>query len=107
MTRAYAQRLAEQASTGPARVVSAVANHPDVLAGVDLGRLYWWDPLAAMAAFHPEVVTFQTQSLEVVPEGASAGRTRPAEGGQSTRVGVGANAQRFEDLLLEGLNFRP
>jgi hypothetical protein len=29
-----------------------------------------------------------------------------AEGGQSTQVGVSANAQRFEDLLLESLNSR-
>lgn len=106
LTRAYAQRLAEQAATAPARVVSAIANHPDILLGIDLGGLYWWDPLAAMAAFHPEVVSFHTQPLEVVTEGASAGRTRPAEGGQRTRVGTGANAQRFEDLLLESLNSR-
>lgn len=108
LTRAYAQRLAEQASTtGPARVVSAIANHPDILMGIDLGLLYWWDPLAAMAAFHPEVVTFQAQPLEVVAEGASAGRTRPSEAGRTTQVGVGANAQRFEDLLLESLTYRP
>ncbi|QRK06475.1 nucleoside hydrolase [Archangium violaceum] len=106
LTRAYAQRLSEQATTGPAKVVSAVANHPNILAGVDAGRLFWWDPLAAMAAFHPEVVTFEPQALEVVIDGASAGRTRVAEGGQRTRVGVGADAQRFEDLLLEVLNSR-
>ncbi|WP_255408493.1 hypothetical protein [Archangium sp. Cb G35] len=40
-------------------------------------------------------------------DGASAGRTRTAEGGQSTRVGVSANAQRFEDLLLESLTAQP
>ncbi|MCY1075807.1 nucleoside hydrolase [Archangium lansingense] len=108
LTRAYAQRLAEQASaSGAARVVSAIANHPNILMGIDLGRLYWWDPLAAMAVLHPEVVTFQTQPVEVVSEGASAGRTRAAESGQSTRVGMGANAQRFEDLLLESLTAQP
>ncbi|REG24995.1 purine nucleosidase/pyrimidine-specific ribonucleoside hydrolase [Archangium gephyra] len=108
VTRAYAQRLAEQASaSGAARVVSAIANHPNMLMGIDLGLLYWWDPLVAVAVFHPETVTFQTQSVEVVLDGASAGRTRAAEGGQSTRVGMGANAQRFEDLLLESLTAQP
>jgi inosine-uridine nucleoside N-ribohydrolase len=104
MTRAYSQRLAEQASTGPARVVAAIANHPNVLAGIDLGVLFWWDPLAAMAVLQPDVITFHPRTLEVVTEGASSGRTREAEGGQLTRVGGGANAQRFEDLLLETLN---
>jgi inosine-uridine nucleoside N-ribohydrolase len=107
LSRAYAQRLAEQAATEPARVVSAIANHPDILAGVDLGVLFWWDPLAAMAALQPQVITFEERPLEVVIDGASAGRTRPAEGGQRARMGVGANAQLFEDLLLETLNGHP
>ncbi|HEX8704536.1 MAG TPA: nucleoside hydrolase, partial [Myxococcaceae bacterium] len=106
VTRAYAERLAAQATTEPAKVVAAIANAPDILFGIDLGLLFWWDPLAAMAAFQPDVVTFETHSLEIVTEGASAGRTRMAEGGQSTQVGVSANAQRFEDLLLESLNSR-
>lgn len=108
LTRAFAQRLAEHASTtGPAKVVSAIANHPDILMGVDLGLLYWWDPLAAMAAVHSGVVTFEAIPLDVVTEGASAGRTRRAIEGWGTLVGVSADAQRFEDLLLESLTYRP
>jgi len=108
LTRAYAQRLAERASTtGPAKVVSAIANHPDILMGIDLGRLYWWEPMAAMAAVHSGVVTFEATPLEVVTEGASAGRTRRAIEGGGTLVGVGADAQRFEELLLESLTYRP
>jgi purine nucleosidase len=107
---AFVARLATEAATPEANYVASVAGHP-ILAGAIAARLpvFWWDPLAAVAATRDGVVDFDTIRLKVIVDGPAAGRTQevaPREHGARVRFGMSADQARFEGAFLDGLNGR-
>ncbi len=97
--RDFIDRLVDSARTPEAMIVAAIARRltPD-------GTLYWWDPLSAIAAVHPDVVTGETLGITVIEEGPSAGRTVLDATGQPSRVATHASRDLFERYLLDTLN---
>lgn len=65
---------------------------------------YFWDPLAAVVALHPEIAVFEERRVRVVEEeGEESGRIVPAEEGALVRVCTQVNRAAFEKLYLEGM----
>jgi len=65
---------------------------------------YFWDELAAAAAFDPTVVTFEQQPVVIDLDGTDQGRTRIGSSGAMVRIAVAADRERFERELLTTLN---
>ena len=77
------------------RLKSSVAN----------GEYYFWDPLAAVIATHPDIATTETRPLTVIQEeGAECGRTLECETGTSIQVCLDADQIRFESIFWNTLN---
>jgi purine nucleosidase len=106
VTAPFAQRLNADQRTAEAQVVAAIANHPLISVGSALGQAFWWDPLAAMAAVRPGVVSYQDHPISVVQAGAQAGRTALAVDGRAVHVGVFADQAGFEQRFIDTLNGR-
>ena len=65
---------------------------------------YFWDPLAAVAALHPEIAVFEERRVRVVEEeGPESGRVVVDANGASVRVCTQVDRQAFERLYLEGM----
>lgn len=93
-TERYVARLA--ALDGPpAEFVRAVAGEMPSLEGI-----YLWDELAAMAAVVPELVTFETVSIEVDDDGA----TLRSPAGVRVRASTSTDAEAARAELLRVLN---
>ncbi|MGH9278304.1 MAG: nucleoside hydrolase [Acidimicrobiales bacterium] len=105
-TTSFAERLRSDQQTPEAQVVAAIANHPLVTLGALLAPVHWWDPLAAMAATRPGVVTYQNEPIVVVQDSAQSGRTAPSPEGRGLHVGVFADRTRFEQTFIDALNGR-
>ena len=69
------------------------------------GGMYWWDTLAAAAALDSNLITWRDANLDVITdEGPQIGRVIESSAGSPARVGVAADARRFESLFLAVLN---
>lgn len=65
---------------------------------------YFWDPLAAVVALHPEIAQFEEKSVRiVVEEGPQSGRVEPVDGGVMISVCKQVDRDSFERLFLEGI----
>lgn len=106
LNAAFAARLQSDQNTPEARLVAAIANHPVVTLGSTVAPAYWWDPLAAMAATRPELVSYQSERIDVVQDGAQSGRTVRSADGRGMHVGVFADQARFEQVFVDALNGR-
>lgn len=74
---------------------------------IRMGTTYFWDPLAAAIATEEGLADFTEKTLIVIEEeGPESGRTLESEKGSLIRVAVGADGERFEDLLLDAANGR-
>ncbi len=104
MTAEFATKLQAQARTQEAKIVAAITKDGEVTPGIAGGFLYWWDPLAAVAVLHPEVVTYEPMRVTVVQSGANAGQTKKDDGGPAVRVGTKADKTRFEAIFLDTLD---
>jgi pyrimidine-specific ribonucleoside hydrolase len=105
MTTTFLERIAADHSTPAADFVyqTLEARRTDV----EAGRLYFWDPLAAVALTNPEVVTIEELPLLVRQEdGPAAGQTYIDPAGSPVRVALGARQAAFEGLFLDTLNGR-
>jgi pyrimidine-specific ribonucleoside hydrolase len=71
---------------------------------VTAGEYYLWDPLAAVLAVRPELGTLEDRAVDVVTEGADAGRTVTAgRAGQSAEIFTAVDGRAAEAELLSGL----
>ncbi len=107
LTAAFAERLRNDQQTPEAQLVAAIANHPVVALGGALTPAYWWDPLTAVAAMRPGVVSYEDARIAVVvPDGTQSGRTVASPDGVAMRVGVSADRAGFEQVFIDALNGR-
>jgi purine nucleosidase len=101
----YLALLNANAGTPAARYVARLMNHPLLVGAVQAGLdVFWWDPLAALAATDARLVDYRFMRITVVQDGASSGRTIESPTGTEMRVGVAANQELFESELLDVLN---
>ena len=76
-------------------------------ASIDAGGWYFWDPLAAVAITHAEVVDIETMPIRIVTKpGREDGRTKRDAAGRAINVAVTADAGLFEHVFLGALNGR-
>lgn len=90
--------------TGAARFVAAMVADPGVADFVPDGFLFWWDPLAAVAATTNGVVRYVSDHIAVVQSGPRQGALVSDPTGVVLRIGVFADQQRFQKIFLERLN---
>ena len=101
----YLALLDTNARTPAARYVATLMNHPLLVGAVQAGLdVFWWDPLAALAATDARLVDYRYMRIAVVQDGVSSGRTIESPTGTGMRVGVSANQALFESELLDVLN---
>ena len=94
-TTFVAQALARYHYATPA---ATLASEVIAATGMTNGGSYLWDPLAAVAAVRPGVVGTAPRRLDVVADGAQAGRLVP--GAHPVRVASTVDLPRFERDLL-------
>ena len=76
-------------------------------AQIDAGVWYFWDPLAAVAITHPEVVDTQSMPIRIITApGREHGRTKRDADGQLVEVATRADAGLFEHVFLGAMNGR-
>jgi purine nucleosidase len=104
VTASFRDRLAGDRETVAAEIVYRIA--ADLSTGGGSTPLYWWDPLAVVAATVDGVETFAPAQLRVVQGGRADGRTEACSAGATVWFGVAAATGRFEDAFIDGLNGR-
>jgi inosine-uridine nucleoside N-ribohydrolase len=97
VTTSFTERLERRHETPAAKIVWELIRGT----GMDQGGQYFWDPLAALAVAHPELVSTSALRLAVDTSGAKSGRTAIADGGAEARVAVHADRAAFERMLLD------
>ncbi len=65
------------------------------------GIFYAWDPLAAAALLHPNIVKTEAMHIDIQEDGPEAGRTVASPGKPNADVAVDADAGAFRALFLE------
>jgi purine nucleosidase len=104
LTTSFDAVLEANPRTGAAEFVAAMVADPGVADSVPDGFLFWWDPLAAVAATTNNVVSYETDRLTVVQSGPSMGALVIDRAGDPVRVGIAADPQKFEGRFLAILN---
>jgi len=101
----YVAQITANAQTPAAGYVAALMNHPLLVGAVQAGlAVFWWDPLAALAATNNQLMDYQWKRVAVIEDGISSGRTLESPAGTWMRVGVSADTTLFESTLLNVLN---
>ena len=101
----YLALLNANARTPAARYVATLMNNPLLIGAVQAGLdVFWWDPLAALAATDARLVDYRFMRIAVVQDGVSSGRTIESPTGTGMRVGVSANQELVESEMLDVLN---
>lgn len=113
ITLSFIARLQGDHHTPAADYVAALTAHPFIYGAVATGQpIFWWDPLAAVAAVsvtHGDVVEYEWERLSIVQEGPQSGRTAPVSTrspGAWVRVAENADRELFEQVFLDTLNGR-
>lgn len=76
-------------------------------ASIDSNGWYFWDPLAAVAITHPDVVDTQSMPISIITApGREHGRTKRDADGQLVEVATRADTGLFEHVYLGALNGR-
>ncbi len=76
-------------------------------ADIDQGVWYFWDPLAAVAITHPDVIDTEPMPIRIVTTpGREDGRTKRDPAGREITVATRADAGLFEHVFLGALNGR-
>jgi purine nucleosidase len=104
LTEAFDARLAQHPRTGAAAFVAAMVADPGVADSVPDGFLFWWDPLAAVAATTPGVVGYELDRISVIQSGPSMGALVRDHSGALMRVGISADQGQFEAVFLDTLD---
>ena len=101
----YLALLNANARTPAARYVATLMNHPLLVGAVQAGlEVFWWDPLATLAATDARLVDYRFMRITVIQDGVSSGRTIESPTGTGMLVGVSADQQLFESELIDVLN---
>jgi len=103
----FDQVLEANPRTGAARFVAALVADPGSAGSVSGGFLFWWDPLAAVAATTNGVVRYVSDRLAVVKRGPRQGALVTDPAGAVLRIGIFADRQKFQEVFLERLNALP
>jgi purine nucleosidase len=106
ITTAFLDRLGHDHAAPAADLVLDIVSRPELAPLIAVGALFWWDPLAAVATVHPDIVDSQVRPLDVVTTGASAGRTVLSRTGRPTRFATTVAPAAFESRFLDTLNGR-
>jgi purine nucleosidase len=104
ITREFIDRLGRDRTTMSARLVHAIVSHPALRPLIDLGVLYWWDPLAAAEAVHHDLTSFDRARVDVRLAGPQVGRTFPSASGRSLKFATSAATRAFERRFIRTLN---
>jgi len=105
VTVPYLSTLAANAHTPAAQYVAALMNNPLLVGAINAGLdVFWWDPLAALAATTHDLVSYDWARIDVIQDGPSSGRTIESPAGTWMRVGFSADTTLFERRLLDVLN---
>ena len=105
VTTAFQKKLRRDRETPAAEFVHRVLAQK--ASDIQSGGYCFWDPFAAAVVTEEALATFQEMLLTVIEEeGPQSGRTLVSNAGYPVRVANGADAARFERLLLETLNGR-
>jgi pyrimidine-specific ribonucleoside hydrolase len=62
---------------------------------------YAWDPLAAVALLHPEVVKSSRLHIDILQDSPAEGRTVQTPGSPNAEVAMDADAARFRKIFLQ------
>ncbi len=65
------------------------------------GFFFAWDPLAAVALLHPEVIRSSRLHIDILQDAPQEGRTVQTPGGPNTDVALDADASRFRKIFLQ------
>jgi hypothetical protein len=94
------RELARHHETRAASIVDGlVRTNPQL----EAGTLFFWDPLAAVLAMHPDLGTTEAVMLRVATSGAELGRTIVGDGGAEVEWFARADVDAFERELLATL----
>jgi purine nucleosidase len=104
---AFDELLEADPRTGAARFVAAMVADPGVADFVADGSLFWWDPLAAVAATTNGVVRYESDHITVVQSGPRQGALVTDPTGAVLRIGIFADQQKFQNIFFERLNALP
>lgn len=106
VTTKFIDRLKKDRKTPEAMFVLEVLSQTQYYDFVRVGGYYFWDPLAAAILTDNSLAAFETRSLTVIEEeGNQSGQTQASESGAPVRLAVDVDAERFERLFLDTLNF--
>jgi inosine-uridine nucleoside N-ribohydrolase len=101
----YLAGIAAAAQTPAASYVASLMNDPVIVWAVDAGlAVYWWDPLATLAATMHNLVDYESTRIEVIQDGLSSGRTIESRTGVRMKVAFNADTALFEQTLIGVLN---
>jgi purine nucleosidase len=105
VTADYVGFLTANAQTPAAQYVATLMNQPLLIGAIRAGLpVFWWDPLAALAATDDDFVQYEWDRITVIQDGVSSGRTIESPAGAWMRVAVSADPTLFESTLLNVLN---
>ncbi|MEO8758609.1 MAG: nucleoside hydrolase [Devosia sp.] len=102
LTRRFYDELAANRTTPVTEFVYEVLTHEK--ASIEAGGWYFWDPLAAVAITHPQIIDTDPMLLSVVTTGPESGRTRRDPAGHEMAVATRADAGMFEHVFIGALN---
>lgn len=105
VTPDFVDRLNRNRETPEASFIFEVLSETQYHDFVQDGGYYFWDTLSAAILTENALAAFETRNLTVIEEeGNQSGRTLAGESGAPIRVAVGADTERFEQLLLDVLS---
>lgn len=101
LTNAFYERLRSSATTAAGVFLVQLLRRIRWLLGK--GRtFYFWDPLAAVVATHPEFAQFHTRKISIITDkGAQCGRLIDDVKGNSVTICTGVDQQKLEAILLQ------
>jgi inosine-uridine nucleoside N-ribohydrolase len=101
ITPAYREVIGAHARTPALRIVAKILSLPYYMASL----VYFWDPLAAVAATSHSAVRLRTVRLSIsAADGPDMGVTRISPSGSAVRVAVSASAAAFDYEYLATLD---
>ena len=65
---------------------------------------YAWDPLAAVALLHPEVIQTHRLHIDILQDSPEDGRTVQTPGSPNAEVAMDADAARFRKIFLQAFD---
>lgn len=99
ITKAFFERLAAGAGSGPANLAwELLWRQASIIGSAD-----FWDPLTAVASVEPAVLRVEPTAIRILEAGSEAGRTLRDAAGRTVDLAVTANPAAFEDAFLRDL----